>query len=113
MQKESYPGTFQEHQHPQDSPRKLQGQGPQKQSNRDYLSLPVPPHKLHQCIYCESGRSLGDRVKEHFKAPHTPPQCHHRTPHGLQPVQHSTQGGQQPLQEHQGGHVHMCTGPHP
>ena len=30
----------------------------------------------------ESGRSLGERVKEHFKAPHTPSQHHHRTPHG-------------------------------
>ena len=38
----------------------------------------------------ESGRSLGEGVKEHFKAPpHTPPQYHDRTSHGLKPVQHS------------------------
>ena len=61
----------------------------------------------------ESGRSLGERVKEHFKAPfsihHT--HCHHRTSHGPQPIQHSAQGGKQPFQDHQRGYVHMCAGP--
>ena len=40
----------------------------------------------------KSGRSLGERVKEHFKAPipHTPPQCHYRTSNIPQPIQHCT-----------------------
>ena len=43
------------------------------------------PHINYPSTYIgESGRSLGDRVKEHFKAPS--PIHHHRTPHGLQPV---------------------------
>ena len=41
------------------------------------------PHLNCSSVYIgESGRSLGERVKEHFKAPHTPPQHHHRTSHG-------------------------------
>ena len=61
----------------------------------------------------ESGRTLGDRIKEHFKAPspHTPTQLHHRPSHGTQPIQYSSQGSQQPTQDYQGGHVHLCTGP--
>ena len=35
----------------------------------------------------ESGRSLGERVKEHFKAPpHPPAQYHHRIPNGPRAV---------------------------
>ena len=59
----------------------------------------------------ESGRTLGDRIKEHCKTPHTSTQLHHRPSHGPQPIQHSAQGSQQPTQDHQGDYVHMCTGP--
>ena len=47
----------------------------------------------------ESGRSLGERVKEHFKAPspHPPTQHHHRTPTRPRTVQHCPQRGQQPV----------------
>ena len=51
MQKERNPGSFQRHQHPQNSIRKPQGQGPKNKSNRDYIPLPMPPHKLPQCIH--------------------------------------------------------------
>ena len=37
----------------------------------------------------------------------------HRTPNGSRTIQYSTQRGQLPLQDHQAGHVHLCTGPHP
>ena len=60
----------------------------------------------------ESGRSLGERVKEHFKAP-SPihlHRYHHRTSNGPWTVQHSPQRGQQPVQDHQGGHVYLGTG---
>ena len=59
----------------------------------------------------QSDRTLGDRIKEHFKDPHTPPQFHHRPSHGPQPVQYSSQGSQQLPQDHQGGYVHLGTGP--
>ena len=50
VQKERNPSTFQGHQHTKDSTRKLQRQGPQKQSNWYHLSLPMPSHKLPQCL---------------------------------------------------------------
>ena len=61
----------------------------------------------------ESGRFLGERVKKHFKAPHPLTQHHHRTSYGPRTVQYSTQGSQQPFQDHQGGHVHLCSGLYP
>ena len=50
MQKESYPGTFQGHQHPQTALGNPKDKDPKNNQKGDYLSLPVPPHKLHQCI---------------------------------------------------------------
>ena len=42
----------------------------------------------------ESGRALGDRVKEHLKAPpHPPTQHHNRTSIGSRTIQYCTQGG--------------------
>ena len=62
----------------------------------------------------ESGRSLGERVKEHFKAPSPiPSQDHHRTPNGSRTIQQSAQRGQQSFQDHQGSHVHLHAGPNP
>ena len=63
----------------------------------------------------ESGRSLGERVKEHFKAPSAIhlSHHHHRTPNGSRTIQESPQRGQQPFQDHLGSHVHLCAGPNP
>ena len=51
MQKERNPGTLQRHKHPQDSTRKPQRQRPQGKPKRHHLPLPMPPHKLSQCIH--------------------------------------------------------------
>ena len=67
--KERHTSRLQRYQCIKDSTRKLQGQGPPKQPNRNHIPLPMPPNKFPQCIHRESGRSLGERVKEHFKAP--------------------------------------------
>ena len=42
---------------------------PKNQPNRHHLQIPVPTHPLHQLLHWGTGRSLGERVKEHFKAP--------------------------------------------
>ena len=69
MQKERHTSTLQGHQHTKDSTRKPQGQGPPKQPNRNHIPLPMPQINCPSAYIGESGRSLGERVKEHFKAP--------------------------------------------
>ena len=108
MQKERHPGTFQRHQHPQDSTRKPQRQRPKGQPNRHHIPLPMPPHKLSQCIHRRVRQNIRGQSQGTLQSPlpHTPSQYHQRTPYGPQPIQHSAQGGKQPFQDHQGGHVH-------
>ena len=61
----------------------------------------------------ESGSTLGDRIKEHFKAP-SPIHLHSSTTgHPMDPNQFSIvhkEVNSQP-QDHQGAYVHTCTGP--
>ena len=87
MQKERNTSTFQGHQHTKDSTRKPQGQGPQKQSNRDHISYQCPQINCPSAYIGESSRSLGERVKEHFKAP-SPIHLHSTTTgHQMDPEQ--------------------------
>ena len=87
MQKERNTGTFQRHQHTKDTVRQPQGQGSQKQPNRDHLPLPMPPNKLCQCLHRRVRQITGERVKEHFKAPSPP---YTATPQDTQWTQNSS-----------------------
>ena len=69
MQKERHPGTFQRHQHPLDSTRKPQGQRPKANQTGIIYHYQCPHINCPSAYIGESGRTLGDRVKEHFKAP--------------------------------------------
>ena len=75
----------------------------------------MSPNKLPQCIHRRVGQILGRKgqgtLKSSFPNPLT--QHHHMTSYGPRTVQYSTQGSQQPFQDHQGGHVHPCSGPYP
>ena len=73
-------GTFQRHQHTSDSIRKPQGQGPQNNQTRIIYHYQCPQINCPWAYIGEWGRSLGERVKEHFKAPS--PIHHHSTTTG-------------------------------
>ena len=73
-----------------------------------------PQINCSSAYICESGRSLGERVKEHFKAPS--PIHHHSTTtgHPMDPEQFNiVHKGQQPCQDYQGSYVHLHAGPNP
>ena len=62
----------------------------------------------------ESGRSLGERVKDHFKAPSRIHLHSTTTGHPVDPEQFSiVHRGQQPFQDHQESYVHLHAGPKP
>ena len=111
MQKEGNTGTLQMHQHTQDTVRQPQEQGPQKQPNRHHLPLQMLPNKLPQCLHRRIRQITGRKSQRTFQGPipYPPTQHHHRTPNGPRTVQHC----QQPVQDHQGSHVHTCSGPNP
>ena len=73
----------------------------------------MAPHNLPQCLYRGVRQNFRRQGQGTFQSPfpYTPPQYHHRRPHGPQPIQYYAQGSQQPFQDHQGGYVHLCTGP--
>ena len=87
VQKERDTSTFQRHQHIKDSTRKPQGQGPQNNQRGIIYHYQCPQINCPSAYIGESGRSLGNRVKEHFKA-HSP--IHHHsttTGHPMDPEQ--------------------------
>ena len=69
VQKERNTSTLQGHQHIKDSTRKPQGQGPPKQSTGIIYHYQCPQINYPSAYIGESGRTLGERVKKHFKAP--------------------------------------------
>ena len=69
MQKERNTGTFQRHQHTKDTVRQPQGKEPQNNQTGITYHYQCPQINCLSAYIGESGRSLGERVKEHFKAP--------------------------------------------
>ena len=69
MQKERHTSSLQGHQHIKDSTRKPQGEGPQNNQTGIIYHYQCPQINCPSAYIGESGRSLGERVKEHFKAP--------------------------------------------
>ena len=71
-------------------------------------------------VYCkeeysgESGRTFGDRLKEHLRAFSCLPALPvHTTPHQWELLIHCRQGSPQHQQDHEGGHGHLCQWPIP
>ena len=71
VQKERNTSTLQGHQHIKDSNRKPQGKGPQKNQRGIIYHYQCPQINCPSAYIGESGRTLGERVKEHFKASST------------------------------------------
>ena len=74
---------FKRHQHPQNSYGQPKGQGPQSQSNRGHLPVPIPHINCPSSYIGESGRSWGKELRSTSRPPPpyistAPPQ----TPHG-------------------------------
>ena len=69
MQKERNSSTLQRDQYTKDHVRQLQGQGPQNNQTGIIYHYKCPQINCPSAYIGESGRSLGERVKEHFKAP--------------------------------------------
>ena len=76
-----------EHQCIKDSTRKPQGQGPPNNQTEIIYHYQCPQKNCLSVYISESGRSLGERVKEHFKAP-SPIHLHSTTTgHPMDPEQ--------------------------
>ena len=87
MQKERHTSTLQRHQHIKDSTRKPQGQGSKNNHTGIIYHYQCPQINCPSSYICESGRSLGERVKEHFKVP-SPIHLHSTTTgHPMDPEQ--------------------------
>ena len=85
--KKRHTSTLQGHQHIKDSTRKPQGQGPQNNQTGIIYHSQCPQINCPSAYIGESGRSLGERVKEHFKAP-SPIHLHSTTTgHSMDPEQ--------------------------
>ena len=69
MQEKRYPGTLQGDQHTQNSIGQPQRQGPQSNQTGVIYQYQCPHINCSSSYTGESGRSLGERVKEHLKAP--------------------------------------------
>ena len=87
MQKERNTSTLQGHQHTKDSTRKPQDKDPKNNQTRIIYHYQCPQINCPSAYIGESGRSLGERVKEHFKAP-SPIHLHSTTTgHPMDPEQ--------------------------
>ena len=89
MQKQGYTGTFQRHQHTKNTFRQPQGQRPPNSQTGIIYHFKCPQINCPSVYIGESGRSLGERVKEHLKAP-SPIHLHSTTTgHPMNPEQFS------------------------
>ena len=87
MQRERHTSTLQRHQHIKDSAGNPKDKDPQNNQTGIIYHYQCPQINCPSAYIGESGRSLGERVKEHFKAP-SPIHLHSTTTgHPMDPEQ--------------------------